>query len=318
MNLPKLENQELKEKKILVRADLDVDEKEDYRLQALLPTLKLLQEKEAEIILIGHRGRPEGKVVEELKMKPVEDRLRQIAQGINFSILENLRFNPGEESNDPEFAEELAKNGEFYVNESFATCHRNAASITSLPKLLPHAAGLRLEKEIENLSKVLKNPKRPVVFLVSGLKEDKLASVEPLKKIADKILIAGRLPDYLGDDNPLRKDPQILVADLIADKEDITLNSIERFKKEIEKAGIIVVAGPMGKYEDEGHRQGTTVVFEAVSKSSAFKVAGGGDSVTAINLLKLASKFDWISVGGGAMLEFLVKGTLPGIEALLG
>jgi phosphoglycerate kinase len=180
-----------------------------------------------------------------------------------------------------------------------------------------------LEKEVENLSKVL-DPSagsghgKPVVFLISGVKEDKLSSVEPLKKIADKILIAGRLPDYLGDDSPLRNDPQILVADLIADKEDITLNSVDRFKKEIAKAGTIVVAGPMGKYEDEGHRQGTAAVFEAVSNSPAFKIAGGGDSVAAINLLKLATKFDWISVGGGAMLEFLVKGTLPGIEALLG
>jgi phosphoglycerate kinase len=318
MGLPKLENQDLKNKKVLVRADLDVDEKEDYRLQALLPTLKLLQEKEAEIILIGHRGRPEGKVVEDLKMKPVEERLKKIASKINFSVLENLRFNIGEEKNDIEFTKELAKNGEFYVNESFATSHRNAASITGLPKLLPHAAGLRLEKEVENLSKVFDSPQKPVVFLISGVKEDKLSSVEPLKKIADKILIAGRLPDYLGDDSPLRKDSQVVVADLIPDKEDITLNSIEKFKKEIEKAGTIVVAGPMGKYEDEGHQQGTKGVFEAVANSSAFKIAGGGDSVAAINLLELGSKFDWISVGGGAMLEFLEKGTLPGIEALLG
>ncbi len=318
MNLPKLENQELKGKKVLVRADLDVDEKENYRLQALIPTLKLLNEKGAEIILIGHRGRPEGKVIEELKMKSVEDKLRQIAEGINFSVLENLRFNPGEESNDPEFAKELAKNGEFYVNESFATSHRNAASITGLPKLLPHAAGLRFEKEIENLSKVLGDSPKPVLFLISGLKEDKISSVEPLKKIADRILIAGRLPDYLGDESPLRKDSQVVVADLIADKEDITLNSIEKFKKEIAEAGTVVVAGPMGKYEDEGHRQGTKTIFEAVADSPSFKIAGGGDSVAAINLLGLASKFDWISVGGGAMLEFLVKGTLPGIEALLG
>jgi phosphoglycerate kinase len=318
MNLPKLENQDLKGKKVLVRTDLDVDEKEDYRLQALLPTLKLLNEKGAEIILIGHRGRPEGKVVEELKMKPVEERLRQITEGINFSILENLRFDPGEEANDSAFTQKLASLGNFYVNESFATSHRNAASITGLPKLLPHAAGLRFEEEVENLSKVFENPQKPVVFLISGVKEDKLSSVEPLKKIADKILIAGRLPDYLGDDHPLRKDSQVIVAGLIPDKEDITLNSIEKFKQEIDKAGTVVVAGPMGKYEDEGHRQGTKGVFEAVINSSAFKVAGGGDSVAAINLLGLGSKFDWISVGGGAMLEFLVKGTLPGIEALLG
>lgn len=318
MNLPKLENQELKEKKVLVRADLDVTEGENYRLEALLPTLKYLSSQSAKIILLGHRGRPEGKIVEELKMKPVEEELRKMAEGIEFEVKENLRFDPGEEANNSAFTQNLASLGDFYVNESFATSHRNAASITGLPKLLPHAAGLRFEKEIENLSKVLENPKKPVVFLISGLKEDKLSSVEPLEKIADKILIAGRLPDYLGDDHPLRKDSKVIVADLIADKEDITLNSVEKFKEEINKAGTIVVAGPMGKYEDEGHRQGTKGVFEAIANSSAFKIAGGGDSVAAINLLGLASKFDWISVGGGAMLEFLVKGTLPGIQALLG
>ncbi len=318
INLPRLENQELKGKKVLVRADLDVTEGENYRLEALLPTLKYLSSQSAKIILFGHRGRPEGKIVEELKMKPVEEELRKMAEGIEFEVKENLRFDPGEEANNSDFTQNLASLGDYYVNESFATSHRNAASITGLPKVLPHAAGLRFEKEIENLSKVLENPKKPVVFLISGLKEDKLSSIKPLKKIADKILIAGRLPDYLGDDHPLRKDAKVMVADLIADKEDITLNSVEKFKKEIDSAGTIVVAGPMGKYEDEGHRQGTKGVFEAVANSSAFKVAGGGDSVAAINLLGLASKFDWISVGGGAMLEFLVKGTLPGIQALLG
>jgi phosphoglycerate kinase len=101
------------------------------------------------------------------------------------------------------------------------------------------------------------------------------------------------------------------------DKEDITIHTIERFKEEIGKAGTVVVSGPMGKFEDEGHKQGTEGVFRAVAESNAFKVAGGGDTEKAISLLSLADNFDWISVGGGAMLEFLSKKTLPGIEALL-
>jgi phosphoglycerate kinase len=102
------------------------------------------------------------------------------------------------------------------------------------------------------------------------------------------------------------------------DKEDITLNSIDRFKQEVVSAGTIVLAGPMGKFEEEGHRQGTKEIFAAVANASAFKVAGGGDTERAILTLSLSNGFDWISVGGGAMLEFLAKGTLPGIQALLG
>jgi phosphoglycerate kinase len=101
------------------------------------------------------------------------------------------------------------------------------------------------------------------------------------------------------------------------DKEDITLNTIERFKAEIKSAGTIVLAGVPGKYEDSGHMQGTKEVFEAVASSSAYRVAGGGDTEAALTTLKLTDRFDWISVGGGAMLEFLEKKTLPGIEALL-
>jgi len=109
----------------------------------------------------------------------------------------------------------------------------------------------------------------------------------------------------------------ILVAKLIPDKEDITLNSIERFEEEVKDAGTIVVSGPLGRFEDEGHKQGTERVLKAVANSKAFKVAGGGETQKAIFSFGLEKKFDWISVGGGAMLEFLAHGTLPGIEALI-
>jgi phosphoglycerate kinase len=108
-----------------------------------------------------------------------------------------------------------------------------------------------------------------------------------------------------------------MIANLIMDKEDITLNSIDRFKDEIAKAGTIILAGVLGKYEDAGHTQGTKEIFQAVAASSAFKIAGGGDTEAALAMFGLTDKFDWVSVGGGAMLEFLAKGTLPGIEALL-
>ena len=227
--------------------------------------------------------------------------------------MENLRFNPNERANNPEFAKELAKHGDFYVNESFANSHREHASIVSLPKLLPHACGIRFCEEVENLQRVFEEPKRPVLALVSGVKEDKLSYINDFKRFADKILIGGRLPDHFEDS----KDPKLLVARLVPDKEDITLNSVEAFEEEIAKAATIVLSGPVGRFEDEGHRQGTERVFKAIAKSGAFKVAGGGDTRNAISTVGVTEAFDWISVGGGAMLDFLAHGTLPGIEALI-
>jgi phosphoglycerate kinase len=320
MTLPSVRDQEVAGKRVLLRADLDVPENEDFRLEAMVPTLKLLSEKEAEIIIIGHRGRPEGKAVEELRVASIKERLQKIAEGSKFEVLENLRFEVGEEANDSEFAKTLSQKGDIYINEAFAASHRAHASIVGLPKLLPHAAGLRFLSELENLSKVLENPKKPVVVIISGIKKDKVEMAKALVSKVDKVLVGGRLPEYIGDNTDsvrLQERDKLVVANLIMDKEDITLNSIDRFKEEIAKAGTIVLAGVLGKYEDEGHRQGTKEIFEAVAASSAFKVAGGGDTQAALAMFNLKERFDWISVGGGAMLEFLAKGTLPGIEALL-
>jgi len=321
MNLPSVQDQEVRGKRVLVRADLDVSEGEDYRLEALAPTLKLLSEKEAKIVLLGHRGRPGGKIVEQLKMKPVEERLRKILGEVEFEILENLRFEAGEEANDIEFAKRLALNGDFYINEAFAASHREHASIVALAKILPHAAGLRFVREVENLSKVFENPKRPVVVIIGGAKEDKLAYIEPFKSFADKIHVVGALPKFMEASN----DAKVIVANLLPDKEDITIHSIEQIETDVVSAGTIILAGPIGKFEEEGHRLGTKRVLEAISKSDAFKIAGGGDTEAAIAVLgeRVLSEiegvegFSWISVGGGAMLEFLAKRTLPGIEALL-
>lgn len=323
MNLPKLSDFDVAKKRVLVRADLDIDIGETYRLEVIVPTLEYLSSRSAKIIIMGHLGRPGGKVTEDLKIKPVEELLRKVAPGIDFEVLENLRFDPGEEANDMSFAQNLASKGDFYVNEAFATCHRNSASITTLPLLLPHAAGFRLEKEIENLSKVFENPGRPLVFVIGGSKDDKKGYIKELETFADKILVGGRLPEYYGDEalKSVRQrgdGEKVIIGNLVMDKEDITLNTIERFEEEIAKAKTLVLAGPMGRYEDEGHRQGTEKVFRAVVENKgAFKVVGGGDSLSVLSLYSLRDKFDWVSVGGGAMLEFLSKKTLPGIEALL-
>jgi len=317
MNLPKISELNVSGKRILVRMDLDIPEGDYSRLEAEVETLDFLKSKNAQIIVIGHRGRPDGKVDESLSTKS----LQPFFDKWGARVEENLRFDPGEEANDGEFAKKLALLGDFYVNEAFANSHRAHASIVGVPKLLPHAAGFRFVKEVENISRVFESSKKPVVVLISGIKRDKVEMAIKLSEIYDKVLVGGRLPEYFGDgalkSTRLNSDGKLVVGNLIQDKEDITINTIEVFKGEIAKAGTIILAGVLGKYEDGGHQQGTKEIFEAVAGSSAYKIAGGGDTEAALTIFRLTSKFDWISVGGGAMLEFLVNKTLPGIKVLL-
>ncbi|EKE05703.1 MAG: hypothetical protein ACD_19C00182G0031 [uncultured bacterium] len=320
MNLPKLTDLDVSGKKVLLRLDLDLPaqagtnpDPNNIRIKSSFETLDYLKDKASEIIIIAHKGRPDGKFDENLSLKSFQ----AIFDKWGAQVYENLRFDKGEEENDIDFAEKLASLGDVYINDAFASSHRNHTSIVGLPKLLPHAVGLHFAKEVENLSKVF-NPERPLVILISGIKKDKLEMIQPLSELADKVLVGGRLPAYAEISNfqfPISN--KILFANLIPDKEDITLNTIGMFKEEITKAKTIVLAGVLGKYEDEGHSQGTKEIFSAIAASSAFKIAGGGDTELAINQLAINHQFDWISVGGGACLQFLTKKTLPGIEVLL-
>lgn len=343
--LSSLSKTDLEGKRVIVRGDLDVSDlsEKDIRLQRLVPTLKFLLENNSKVVLIGHRGRPDGQVKNEYSLKPVSDILEKVlGLKINFvydlagveakeesqnlengqiMCLENLRFDSREVENDSNFSKSLSELAEIYVNEAFSVCHRKHSSIVGIASILDSYAGLNLENEILNLDKVKNDPERPLLVLLSGVKEDKLKMIEPLSNLADKVLVGGRLPDLMGDRGleSVRlqsEDSKVIVGNLIMDKEDITLNTIERFTNEVLKAKTIVLAGVLGKYEDEGHSQGTRKVFQAVANSKAFKVVGGGDSLAAINQYSLADKFDWISVGGGAMIEYLVNSILPGIEAL--
>ena len=345
MNLPYLSITDLNSKKVLLRADLDVSlEKSSsdiLRLESLIPTLNFLSERNCKTIIIGHMGRPEGKnekdslrniclelskiLGKEIKFIPeiisdsVKSEINYLKEG-EFLMLDNLRFDKREEENEQDFAKSLSEYGEVFVNEAFATSHRSHASIVGIPKFIKGFLGLRFEKEVENLSRVLDNPERPVVAVISGVKEDKVEYANALVNIVDKVLAGGRLPEYLKNERSVRdfKDTdKLIIANLIYDKEDITLHSVERFKEEIKKAKTIVLAGVLGKYEDEGHRQATKEIFEEVANSGAFKIVGGGDSLVAIGMFNLTNKFNWVSVGGGAMLDYLVKGSLPGIDALL-
>lgn len=349
MNLPTLDNLEISGKTVILRGDLDVGLHDnivldDSRLQVLSSLIpKIFAKGAKKLLLIGHKGRPE-KPDHTFSLKPLinyfQEKLSEAVTFIEFQpgkrfyllhdaifrsksrlvLLENLRFWKEEEKGNETFAEELAYVAGAYVNEAFGSSHRPHASIVALPKAVKNrspnslAAGPRFQAEIENLSRVFEKPKKPTVTIIGGAKEDKLSYLDDFKHFSYKILLAGRLPEFIPES---KKEPKVLVASLNPDKEDITVHSTQEFEKEISAAGTIVVSGPIGRFEDSGHRLGTERIFRAISaNTSAFRVAGGGDTEKAISELHLENAFDWISVGGGAMLEFLAKGTLPGIEAL--
>jgi len=213
-----------KDKKVLVRVDFNVplgddmkvDAKEDWRIQATLPTIKYLLDQDAKIILLAHLGRPKGKVVEKLRLDPIAERLKELCgrkviklddccgeevkkqiksmESGQIVMLENLRFCPGERDNDLKFAKQLAKYGDIYVNDAFGVDHRMHASLVGIPKYLPKCAGLLLEKEIKALSKVLDEPKRPLAAIIGGVKiSTKIRVIEEFLNEADNLLLGGAL-----------------------------------------------------------------------------------------------------------------------------
>ncbi|MFH1561465.1 MAG: phosphoglycerate kinase [Patescibacteria group bacterium] len=312
-------NFDFSNKTVLVRIDCDVDlrkEKrtwlvdEDFRLKAVLPTIHFLQEKQVKkIILLGHLGRPKGKVVKELSLKPVADWFAK--QKVKVDLFENLRFSPKEQENDLGFTKKLAKGADVFVNDALAVSHRRDASIVGLPKILPSFLGLRFESEIKVLSWIRKSIPRPLVFVLGGSKSDKVDYLKFLSDFADYLLVGGKLPlltDY--------KNKKMILAKLSKNKRDLSSESIEEFKKVINLAKGIIWAGPMGVYEEEENQKGTFEVAKAITKSQAFKVACGGDTHRVISRLNIWDRFDFVSVGGGATLQFLQKQTLPGIEAI--
>jgi len=342
MPLPQLQDFDFQGKKVLVRCDLDVplecqkskgknqkcEIKDETRIRGCLATIEYLLKNGASVILLGHLGRPQGKVVEELKMAPVKQKLVELLGTDNFTLKENLRFNPAEENNDSEFARQLASLGDFYVNEAFAVSHRKHASIVGIPKFLPHAAGLHFVKEVENLSLAREKPERPLVFIIGGAKpETKVAYLDSFSRMADTVLVGGTIGinqkskinlacRQAGNQNYNSKVKNIIYSDLVESGLDIDKNSVKRFSEIIRTARTVIWNGPMGKYEVGKWEAGTKEVAQAIAESKGFKIVGGGDTIAALKKFGFLDKMDWVSCGGGAMLEFLARGTLPGIEAL--
>ncbi len=306
--------------RVFVRCDLDIAMKngeinETYRLEADVPTLKLIIDKGGIPIIAGHMGRPDGKYVEEFSTKQLKPFFDSELGAERYELLENLRFDPREEENSVEFAKELIEKtkAQIYVNESFTTAHRAHTSTTQLPKLLPAYAGLRLLEEVKVLGGLLKSPKRPLVMIAGGAK---LATKKPVIKklltIADEVLVGGRIGMEWAEEKPANLHIPVDYVDGF----DIGKETINQFAEIVATAKTIIWAGPMGKYEDEKYIVGTELLAEEVIASDAYTVVGGGDIIAALRDLELLDFFGYVSVGGGAMLDFLEKGNLPALEAL--
>lgn len=310
-------------KKVILRLDLDVplengQVKDAFRLKASMDTLRLCLENAAKTTVCGHIGRPGGKVVEDLSVAPISKWIKDYCSSHNFpkgelDVLENLRFEEGEDGVYAEYAMELAKYGDFFINEAFAS-HHEAASTTLLPKLLPHAAGLRFAKEVEVLTTIRESPQKPLVAIIGGVKlEDKYPAIVELSKIAEAVLVGGLLPLKIRQENK-EISANVMLGKLDEAGLDLAVETIESFAKMLTQAKQVVWAGPLGKYEDPKGNQGNLALAQAVIKSGANSVIGGGDTIAALDFY--LDKFSFVSVGGGAMIKLLTTGTLPTIEAL--
>ena len=322
-------------KKVLLRYDIDVpiqDGKvtDDFRLKAGLPTLKLCLEHGKQVILMGHIGRPDGREVPELSVAPIYEWLKQ--QGFEedlksdkLRLLENLRFENWEDGCDLGYAKELASFGDVYINEAFAAYHP-AASTTLLPKLLPHAAGLRFANEVKKLSQVRENPKRPLVIILGGAKiEDKLPAIRFFSSKADTILVGGKLVHEIKQQN-IDLPQNVLVGNLSEDGLDIKSDTLNEWENPIKNAKMIVWNGPLGKIQDTKYKiqdldsaRGTYQLTQMILQSSAEVIIGGGDTVGFLKSANFMEEFEFkgfISTGGGAMLKFLLDGDLETINAL--
>ena len=382
-NLPALEDLEqrlggLDGRRILVRCDFNVplrdtsdgrrEISDDLRIRAALPTLRWLVERGAAVTACSHLGRPSGTADERCSLAPVAQRLAELAPAV--TLAENLRFSPGETSNDPAFVEALVNGGldvpfggapagsvpfDGYVNDAFGASHRAHASIVGPPQRLPSAAGRLLHREAEVLGGLRTDAQRPFVAVLGGAKvSDKLGVVEALLSVVDTLVIGGGMcftflaalghpigdslcePDFIETcERLLRSGANIVLpADITALDAggtvrqmgrslpdgcrglDIGPGSAAEFDDVIAAARTVFWNGPMGLFEDERFAAGTRAVAQSMADSRAFTVVGGGDSAAAVAQFGIAPYMDHISTGGGAGLELIEHGDLPGLAAL--
>lgn len=376
---------DLQNKKVLVRVDFNVPlgsdgvvgESESWRIDAAIPTIKYLIERKACVILMTHLGRPDGEMVDEFRLDPIQKRLSDILgisvlktsdcvgdfvyktirdmQEGEVLLLENLRFHKEEEENDPVFAKKLADFADIYVNDAFSVSHRAHASVEAITNFLPSYAGLSLEKEIENLSKIIENPEKPATMIIGGLKaETKLPVINFLLEKFDNVLIGGVVANFLFKANGIEIGNSVLddldiveakkiditnskihiPSDVITDNPekrnvdlkndtvgdfrilDLGENTLKEYCEIIRGSKTVIWNGTVGMFEDENYANGTKEIARAMAESYADTIIGGGDTIFALDKFKYLDRIKHISTGGGAMLEFLSGKKLPGIEAL--
>jgi len=383
---------DLSGKRVLVRVDLNVPVEhgsvsDDTRIRAALPTIAKLREAGATVILLSHFGRPKGKRVEEMSLKPVLPALERlagepvafgedcvgeaaasaIASGSGLVLLENLRFHAGEEANDDAFAKELATLGDAYVNDAFSVSHRAHASVEAIAHLLPSAAGEAMAAELKALERALERPRKPVVAIVGGAKvSTKLELLGNLLGRVDHLVIGGGMAntflhatgvrigaslaerDMAATARKILEDartrnvsvhlPRDVVvarelaagiptrtdsADAVGEDEmilDIGPQTAEDIAALLNKAKTLLWNGPVGAFETEPFDQGTLriaqVVAERTRAGDLLSVAGGGDTVAALNRAGVTGDISHVSTAGGAFLEWLEGKTLPGVAAL--
>ena len=385
---------DVKGKKVLLRCDFNVPMAkdgsgaitDDKRIRAALPTIQYLLEQGAAVIACSHMGKPKGQVKPELSLKPVAARLGELLgkdvilaadvvgpdaaakaaalQPGQVLLLENTRFEKGEEKNDPELAKAMAAMAEVYVSDAFGAVHRAHASTAGVAGFLPAVSGFLIQKELDFIGGALANPKRPLVAILGGSKvSSKIGVINNLLEIADTIIIGGGMAytfsaaqggkvgdslleedwkDYANDmvKKAADKGVKLLlpVDTVIADKFapdaeskvvtsgqipdgwqglDIGPETVKLYCGAVADAGTVIWNGPMGVFEFPAFAKGTEAVAEALSKTGAITIIGGGDSAAAVQQLGYADKMSHISTGGGASLEFMEGKELPGVACLL-
>lgn len=379
----------LRGKRVLMRVDFNVPltkdgkvgKSEDFRIVKTVPTIKYLIGKGARVILMAHLGRPEGKENPKYSLKPVAKRLERLL-GVKVALspevvgpkstelaglmkngeillLENVRFDAREEKGDKDFAKQLAKLGDVFVNEGFAVSHRDQASVSTIQRFLPSYAGFLLEDEVKHLSQALKAAKKPLVVIIGGAKmETKIKVIKNFSKVANKILLGGALantvlkvmgvsigkspiePEMFPEIRKFKlTNNQIVVPvdgvmakkldskkgrmDALADVKvdemilDIGPDTVKLYENILKSAKIVMWNGPMGLIENPIFEKGTKMLVKILSEVRAETVVGGGETVEMIRKMKLEDKFDFISTGGGAMLEFLEGKKLPGLKNII-
>ena len=387
MTVKRLQDLDLKGKRVLIREDLNVPVKDgvignDTRIQAAIPTLRLALDAGAHVIVMSHLGRPEeGKPIAEQQassLAPVAERLSylldmpvrlsrdylttpadaQPADG-EVVLLENVRINAGEIGNDDDLSRRYAALCDVFVMDAFGTAHRAQASTHGVAKYAPVAcAGLLLANELDALEQALKKPERPVLAIVGGAKvSSKLQVLESLSGIVDKLIVGGGIAntfllaagykvgkslveeDLVETAKALMQKTSIpLPVDVVVatefsatapttvksvsdiDAEDMILDigpqTAEQFAGIIAQMKTIIWNGPVGVFEFDSCADGTRAVARAVADSSAFSIAGGGETIAAIDKFGVTADISYISTGGGAFLEFVQGETLPAVEIL--